>query len=420
MTLSETMAFIHAASWLGSRPGLERMAALMDLLGHPERDVPFIHVAGTNGKGSTAAMLASIFQTAGYRTGLFTSPHLLRYHERIQINGLEISDADLCAAAETVRAAVEQMADTPTEFERFTAMALVHFSQSRCDVVVLEVGMGGRLDATNIIPAPEAAVIASIGLDHTEYLGHTLAAIAGEKAGIVKPGTRVILAGQPREAEDAVRLACRNCGCPLTVTVPALRRSGDLSGQTLDYRDRRDLHLGLLGIYQCQNAALALDTIEVLRAGGWTISEEAIRQGLASARWPGRFEVLRRDPLVLADGAHNPQGAAALAQCLNAYLPGRKLTFVMGVMADKDYPAMLDAVAPFAGGFVTVTPDSPRSLPARELAEVIRRRLALPVRDAESIREGLTLALADCGPEDAVCAFGSLYQTGEVRSFFDL
>ena len=421
MTPTETLAFIQEAGWLGSRPGLERTRRLMELLGHPEERISFIHVAGTNGKGSVSAMLASILGQAGFRTGLFTSPHLLRYQERIRIDGQEISSPDFCAAGDTVKAAAVQMTDIPTEFERFTAMALVHFARKQCDIVVLETGMGGRLDSTNVIPPPALAVITGGGLDHTEYLGSTLPAIAGEKAGIIKPGSPVVLAGGFPEAEESVRERCAALGCPLTVTDPSLltRRDGDiLSGQRLGYRHRQDLRLGLLGTYQCQNAAVALDAADVLRSRGWAIPEEAIRTGLANALWPGRFEVLAQNPLVLVDGAHNPQGAAALADSLRAYLPEKKITFVTGVLADKDYCAMLDSLAPFAREFVTAAPDSPRALPAKTLAETVRARFGLPARPASHIREALNMALEAAGPSGAVCAWGSLYQAGQVRAYF--
>ena len=419
MTLPETMAFVQAVRWQGCRPGLARITELMHRLGDPQEQLRFIHITGTNGKGSTAAMLATILGAAGYRVGLFTSPHLRVYNERIQVNGRSIPDRDLCAMAELAKPAADAMEDAPSEFERLAAMGFLYFQRERCDIVVLEVGLGGELDCTNVIPAPEAAVITAIGLEHTEYLGNTPAAIAATKAGIIKPGADVVLWGQSREVEDVVRKRCARLGCPLVIADPdQLRRlSGDFTGQRLDYRGRKGLRLGLLGTYQLGNAAVALDTVDVLRRRGWSVPEEAVRRGLASAVWPGRFEVLHRAPLVLVDGAHNPNGAAELVRCLETYLPGQKLTFVMGVMADKDYGQMLELMAPLARAFVTVTPDSSRSLASGQLAEVIRR-LGLPVREAPGVEAGITMALEDCGPGDAVCIFGSLYQVAPVRAFF--
>ena len=421
MNLTQALEFIQSASWLGSRPGLERITELMHRLEDPQNQLRYIHITGTNGKGSTAAMLSSILTRAGYTTGLFTSPHLQRYHERIQVNGAEISDQELCAMADAVRPAVEEMEAVPTEFERFTAMAFLYFQRRGCDIVVLEVGLGGRLDCTNVIQAPEAAVITNIGLEHTEYLGDTVEKIAAEKAGIIKPGCDVVLYGQSAGAEQAVRKKCGECGCPLTVTDPAQETlvSRNLDGQVLHYRQRRDLSVRLLGTYQYKNAAVVLDTVDALVRRGWKIPESAVQAGLASVVWPGRFEVLRREPLVIVDGAHNPNGVTELAQCLRDYLPGRKFTFVMGVLADKDYSAMLDTVAPLARDFITVTPDSHRALSSAELSDAIRVRLRLPARDSGgAIEDGLALAMASAKPDDAVCVFGSLYQAGAVRAFF--
>lgn len=378
-------------------------------------------MAGTNGKGSVCAMLAEILTRAGYRTGLYTSPHLFRIHERMKVNGAEITDGELTRLAEQVKPLAEQMPDQPTEFERITAMALLYFYQKGCDVVVLEVGLGGRLDSTNVIGPPDAAVITHLALEHTAVLGDTLAQIAGEKAGIIKPGAEVILAGQSGEAEAVVRRACAERGCSLRLTDPAVQTllSRDLEGQTFDYRERKALRLRLLGEYQAQNAAVALDTVDALvERRGYDIPESAVRDGLAGVAWPGRFEILQKRPLVLVDGAHNPDGVRELAKCLAAYLPGRKLTMVMGVMADKDYDDMIRTVAPFAKDFVTVTPQSERALSAEALQARIQALTGLPARCGGGVKRGLALAMDGKGPEDAVCAFGSLYQVGEVRAWF--
>lgn len=420
MTMQETIAFIQAASWLGCRPGLERIADLMHRLGDPQKELRFVHITGTNGKGSTAAMLSAVLREAGYTVGLFTSPHLVCYNERIQVNGADIPDEDLCALAEAVKPAVDRMETVPSEFERFTAMALLYFRRRNCDIVVLEVGLGGRLDSTNVIPAPEAAVITNIGLEHTEYLGDTVEKIAAEKSGIIKPGADVVLSGQCPGAEAVVRARAAANGCTLCVTDPAQlrQRSADLSGQRLDYRERKDLRLRLLGTYQCHNAAAALDTVDALRRRGWDIPETAVRRGLENAAWPGRFEVLRTEPLVLADGAHNPNGAAELARCLEQYLPGRKCLFLTGVMADKDHMGMMRTVAPYAAGFVAVPPPSERALPARALQVEIEQCFSGPVYAADSVETGLDLALAALAPGQPLCIFGSLYQLGIVRAYF--
>lgn len=420
MTLSEAMEFIQSAGWLGCRPGLERITDLMERLGNPQKELRYVHITGTNGKGSTAAMLSSILQQAGYRVGLFTSPHLRLYNERIQINGRMISDQDLCTAAEAVKAASDCMAHSPTEFERFTAMALLYFQRKNCDIVVLEVGLGGSLDSTNVIPASEAAFITQIDLEHTEYLGSTLEEIAATKAGIIKPGCDTVLCTQSQAVEAVVGARCTACGSPLHLTAPARLRHCvyTLQGQQFDYRQRKNLHLGLLGTYQSSNAAVVLDTVDALRGRGWDIPEPAIRQGLSAAVWPGRFEKMQDAPLVFLDGAHNPNGVEALVRCLRTYLPGRKVTFVMGVMADKDYGAMLERIGPLAQRFITVTPDCGRAMPSEQLRSEILARFSLPVQSAKRVESGISLALETCRETDAICIFGSLYQAGAAREFF--
>lgn len=420
MTQSEAMEFIQSAGWLGCRPGLERITDLMERLGNPQKELRYVHITGTNGKGSTAAMLSSILQQAGYRVGLFTSPHLRLYNERIQINGRMISDQDLCTAAEAVKAASDCMAHSPTEFERFTAMALLYFQRKNCDIVVLEVGLGGSLDSTNVIPAPEAAVITQIDLEHTEYLGSTLEEIAATKVGIIKPGCDTVLCTQSQAVEAVVGARCTACGSPLHLTAPALLQHCvyTLQGQQFDYRQRKNLHLGLLGTYQSSNAAVVLDTVDALRGRGWDIPEPAIRQGLSAAVWPGRFEKMQDAPLVFLDGAHNSNGVEALVRCLRTYLPGRKVTFVMGVMADKDYGAMLERIGPLAQRFITVTPDCIRAMPSEQLRSEILARFSLPVQSATSVESGISLALETCRETDAICIFGSLYQAGAAREFF--
>ncbi len=409
MTLTEALDFIQSASWTVRRPGLERIAALTRRLGNPQNDLRFVHITGTNGKGSTAAMLSAVLRRAGYRTGFFTSPHLRFYNERIQVDGLSISDSDFCALAEELRDASEGI--DPSEFDLLTAMGFLYFQRQACDIVLLEAGLGGRLDSTNVISAPEAAVITAISLEHTEYLGGTLEKIAIEKAGILKPGTPVVLQKQPPGVENVFRARCTALGGTLIPAANAVRRSGGLYGQRLDYRDRQDLYLRLPGVYQCQNAAAALDTVDLLRRKGWNIPEESVREGLAAAEWPGRFEVLRQAPPLILDGAHNPGGAKALAESLEACLPGQKLTFVLGVMDGKDRRAMLDAVAPYAARFLTVSPGGPRALDSAVLAEELRQ-------NGFAAENAGTLETALVQTDGPACIFGSLYLAGDARAWF--
>ena len=421
MTIQETLDFIHRTSWMKSRPGLERITELMHRLGDPQKQLRFVHIAGTNGKGSTTAMLTSVLRQAGYRTGMYTSPHLWRVHERFCVDGQDISDEELCAVAEEVRPAADQMEDQPTEFEIITAMALVWFAKKQCDVVVWEVGMGGRLDATNVIDVPEVAVIASISLDHTSVLGDTLPKIAGEKAGIIKPGCAVVLYGQSPEVEDVVRAKCAACGVELTITdknQPQPEILG-LEGQIITYRQRSGLRLNLLGQYQYRNAGTVLDTIDVLRQRGFAIPEEAVERGMAAAVWPARFELLQKEPPVLLDGAHNPDAVDQLAGCLERYLPGQKVGFVMGVMADKDYDFMIRRIAPLAAWFVVEAPAGERALSAEALQKTVAEITGVPVINGGSVENAVKLALERQG-STPVCIFGSLYQAGTVRKLFGL
>lgn len=375
-----------------------------------------MHIAGTNGKGSTAAMLAEILRRAGYRTGLYTSPYILRFNERMQVDGVEIPDDALCELTEYVKPHADAMAERPTEFELITAMGFEYFKREQCDIVVCEVGMGGDWDATNVIGNTECAVMTNIGLDHTKFLGDTVEAIARTKAGIVKPGRPCVLYRQQASVEQVIADICREKGAPLyradfDAIIP---RSASLDGQRFDFGERKDLFLPLLGAHQLKNAATALTAIDVLRGRGWAIPEAAVRQGLSEVTWPGRFQVLRRDPLFIADGGHNPQCLAALEEALLAYLPGRKLVFLCGCMADKDYGDMFRRLAPFAREFVTVTPDNPRALPAKDLSDYIEKTLGLPATPCDTVADGVALAAEKAGPRGACCACGSLYMMGEV------
>ena len=351
MTIEQAMELIHGVEWRGSRPGLSRVRELLHRLGDPQDGLQFVHIAGTNGKGSTAAMLASILRAAGYTTGLFTSPYLERFAERMQVNGAPVPDAEFAAVCQTLQPCIAAMDDPPTEFELVTAAAMLWFRRRGCDVVVLEVGLGGRLDATNVISAPACAVITNIGLDHTEILGGTLAQIAREKAGILKPGTCAVSYPQAQEVRSVLREICAQRGIPLTeVDVSAIVPLTDsVDGQTFTYRGA-EYALPLLGAHQLRNAAVALETVAALRARGWRIPDATVHAGLAQVRWPARFELLRRAPWFVLDGGHNPQCAQTVADNLARYFPGRRITLLVGVLADKDYPAMFAALAPRAAG----------------------------------------------------------------------
>ena len=419
MTYEEALSYIHSICWKGSKLGLDRTRELLGKLDDPQKELKFIHIAGTNGKGSTAAMLSSILEEAGYRVGLYTSPFINRFNERMQVNHQPIPDEELAALTEYVRPHADAMADSPTEFELITALAMVWFARQNCDIVVLEVGMGGELDSTNIIDVPEAAVIAAMGMDHVKELGPTMADIARAKAGIIKEGGRVVSYGGNLEADEVIAAVCRArnaslCQPDFSAIVP-----GDFSleGQTFSYKGWRGLRIPLVGAYQMNNAAVVLETVEVLRQRGWSVSDEAVRKGLADTRWPARFEVLRRDPVFIVDGGHNPHGIRATAESLSRLFPGRKITFVTGVMADKDVEHILGLIVPLADQFFTVRPDNPRAMDAGELARRIEAMGAKATACA-SVRDGVDRAIQAEGPHGVACALGSLYMSGEVRSCF--
>ena len=501
MDWNEAIALLHGANWKHTKIGLERMRDFMHALGDPQEKLRYVHIAGTNGKGSACVMTQSILTAAGFRTGLYISPHLDQFNERLSIDGQMISDADLRRLAGRVRAAAETLGEEPTDFEMITAMAFCWFEEQHCALVVLEVGMGGRLDATNVISSPEVCAIMHIGLDHTEFLGDTVEQVAAEKAGILKPGADCVLyhqlpgvmdvvqqrfaevnsdaadttdaAASPLNADTAdsrcvsgaagttdssfdiahsnhAGASTKSAAARLVITDPTAftARARTIDGQVFDYRNRPNLRIHLLGNYQMENAMAVLDIIDCLQRRGWGISEDAIRAGLAQATWPGRFEVLSREPLLIVDGAHNPNGVEALVDTIRAYFPDQKINFVMGVMKDKDYHTMLRLIAPYAARFITELPDAHRALRPEQLKSEIRAYFDGPVETADSVtaavqrameiaersmdhdsidaaqaRRAMNLA-GDSIDEGYMCrqpitiCFGSLYQVAEIRNYF--
>lgn len=400
------------------------METLMHELGDPHKDCRYVHIAGTNGKGSTAAYIASVLQKAGYKTGLYTSPFIQRFNERIQVNGVQIPDNALAEITTEIAAATERVQAKgyrrPTIFELITALGFCWFSREKCDIVSLEVGMGGRLDATNTIERSEVSVMVNIGFDHMEFLGNTLPLIAGEKAGIIKPGGDVVVYGQSPEVEEVFRKACQAKGASFAISdsSKAVVKENTVDGTVFDFGGYEDLRISLLGKYQVRNACTAVTAIQHLRRHGWNISDLALREGLWETHWPGRLELLRKDPIVIVDGAHNPQGAEALMEAMSALFPGRKFRIVVGVLADKDYTASIEIAAPFAEKFYAVTPPSYRALSSAELAEVIRHHSGTPVQPFDSIPAAIEAALQESDKQDILCIFGSLYQVGDVRRYF--
>ncbi len=416
MTYAEAVAYIHSVVWKGSRPGLSRIRELLSLLGNPQNELSFIHIAGTNGKGSVSAMTESVLRAAGYRTGLFVSPYIKHFNERICYCGKPIDDAALARVVEKVRPFADSMQDAPTEFELITAIGLVYFKEMGCDVVVLETGMGGRLDSTNVIERPLATVITGISLDHTEYLGDTVEKIAAEKAGILKKGAPVVWGGRHEGARRVIVKAAEEMNVSFFAAedTPILDCHMTLSGSTLTFGKYRDISIPLLGTYQPQNLATVLTLFTALREKGIVISEENIRKGLATVRWRGRFEKLSDIPLIISDGAHNPEGIAAAAESIRAYFSGTPVLLLTAVMADKDYRGMVEALAPLAAEVFTLTPDNPRALPAKALAAEFALA-GVPATGFDTVGDAV-LAAVTAARERGLPLFslGSLYMYAEV------
>ena len=416
MNIDQAIEFIHSL-YRKAVPGLDRIRKLLALLGDPQKELKFVHIAGTNGKGSTAAMTASILCKAGYKAGLFTSPYIYRFHERIQMDGRQIADEKLLPLILKVKALAETMDEMPTEFEFVTALAMEYYRQEACPIVVLEVGMGGLIDATNAIDAPEVAVITNIGLDHTDALGDTEAKIAANKAGIIKTGCHAVVYRGCDEVEQVYAQVCAEKQVPLRkADFDSIRlHHCDLFGQTFDCGNRKELFIPLLGNHQLYNSAVVLSVIDALRERGWKIEESHIREGLRDVSWPGRFDIVCRDPLFIIDGGHNPQCIQALVKNIDDYLADRKVIALTGVLADKDYGEMFRPVMDKVSAFVCITPDNPRKLEAQELARHLRAAGAEAI-GCDSVKEGVEKAKALAGPEGAVLCFGSLYSIGDIRA----
>lgn len=420
MKYEEALAWVHSLPRLAQRPGVENEKRLLAKLGHPERALKFAHIAGTNGKGSTSVMLASILRAAGYKTGLTVSPYVLDFRERFQIDGAMIGEEALAAILTRVRAAAEALRadgwDSLVEFDAVTAAALLWFAQEQCDIVVLETGLGGRLDATNAVENTLVACITAIGMDHTELLGDTLDAIAREKCGIFKRRcAAVCYPDQPQEAMDAIVQCAKAAGCTLRVPekedfyfykAPPFENRVDYGGY--------DLVIPFPGRHQAYNAGVAIEASFALCEQGFDIPDEAILQGVASARFPARIEVLSTRPPIVLDGMHNPAGARALAEVLRA-AGARDMTAVVGILRGKGEREMLEILSPYVRRVYTVAPNTPRAIPAEELAEAARPYFA-HVSASASLPLALRDAAAHMGGGLLIC--GSLYLAAEARPFF--
>lgn len=425
MNYEEALAYIHGTLKFGSKLGLHNIGTLLKLMGDPQKKLRFVHVAGTNGKGTTVAFISSILMESGYRVGVYTSPYIQRFTERIRTGNNEINGVDLARIVTFVKQKVDRMLEMgenhPTEFEIVTAVAFQYYFEMDCDVIVLEVGLGGRFDSTNIIETPELAVITTISHDHTEWLGTELTQIAFEKAGIIKQGGDVLAYGQDEEVLEVFRKACTERGARLhTADFSSLRSEGfSLDGQKFSFENRKSLEISLLGEHQLKNASVAVKAAGLLMSKGWRITEETLRKGLANAKWPGRLEILGREPLLLIDAAHNIEGARALRTALDQYFPGRRFSFIMGVSNDKDYKAMAETVITRCTRIITVTPNSVKALPAVVLSKIVNF-YCNDVQVSDTIEEAVRTSLAVAAPDEVICAFGSLYYIGAVRDYYGL
>lgn len=419
MTYSAALNYIHALHRFGRKPELTRVRMLLEKLGNPHQTLRFIHVAGTNGKGSTSVMLASILQQGGYRTGCYTSPYVVDFCERIVLDGRMIPRqelADLTAEVAEKAAEVEAEYEAPREFEFITALAMLYYSRKQCDIVVLEVGLGGRFDATNIIDPPLVAVITPIGLDHTDLLGDTIAAIAGEKCGVIKPGSVVVTSpGQEPAASEVIGACCTRQGCSLVIPqLPQLTiEQTGLTGSDFTYHGY-PFTITMAGQHQIRNAMTAIDAALSLCGAGIPLSLQQIAQGIREASIPGRLEVFPGSPTVLLDGAHNPHGMLALRESIFAMDAGRgrQLVAVLGMLADKNCAEALDIIAPYLSELIVTQPDSPRALPAVELAALAANycsHITVEPNPATAV------TLAKSRATDMVLIFGSLYLVSTVR-----
>lgn len=421
MIYTDTIEYLYGLQKYGMKFGLDNIQRLMALLGGPHKSFFSIHVAGTNGKGSTSAMIESLLRTKGARTGLFTSPHLVNFTERIRVNGQEISEYAVMELADEVRKVVSGIEDfSPTFFEVVSAMAFLHFMRMKVEWAVVEVGMGGRLDATNILQ-PEVGVITSIGIDHSEFLGDTLEDIAREKAGIIKQGVPLVTAEQCPEVMGVIQQRCDETGAPLFrfhSEFSAERASSESAAVSLHYQGKnayRDLSLSLAGEHQIINAALAIKVVEII-SEKYPEMDGDIRKGLGAVRWPGRLEMVKENPPILIDGAHNPHAAMALSAHLQKLLGPkyRRIIMVAGVMADKDIGGILQPLLPLASEIVFASPASGRAASAKKLGDVAAA-LGYASKKAESVAGALSMAESLYQPGDLILVTGSFYTLGEAK-----
>ncbi|EQK44970.1 bifunctional FolC family protein [[Clostridium] bifermentans ATCC 19299] len=426
MNYNEALQFIHESHKFGMRLGLDNIKKLLELLGDPQNNLKIIHVAGTNGKGSTCSFISSILKESGYKVGLYTSPFLETFTERIRVNGENIREEEVGKIVSLIKEKIEIMViegySYPTEFEIVTAMAFYYYNQEKVDFVALEVGLGGRYDATNVIDKPVVSAITSISLDHTGILGDTLGKIAFEKGGIIKEDCPTIVYPQQEEASEVIKNICaekksKYIECDFkNIEIKSSNINSQIYSCNINGKELSDLEIKLIGDHQIKNSIVALNVIEYLNDIKITnISEENIRKGLLETKWPGRIEKISENPMFIIDGAHNEEGAKSLANSIDKYFENKNKILVIGMLEDKDIESVLDLLIPKFNRVITTTPDNPRAIDANKLKEKIER-YNIEVTCKPNIKEAVDYALEISNKDDVIISAGSLYMIGNVRT----
>lgn len=419
MNYKQAREYIEETGQYGSVLGLENMHNLLAELGNPEKKLKFIHIAGTNGKGSTLAYISTILKCSGYKVGRYISPTIFKYRERIQVDGAYIEKELFAQLMTIVKNVIDQMIldgkNHPTAFEIETALAFLYFLEKQCDIIVLETGLGGTLDATNVIDTTICSVITTISMDHMQFLGNTLSEIATQKAGIIKPGCLVVSAVQNEEAKNVIIDTARENNCNLYFMDPCELSQIEYSYQVQSFIYKNERYtISLAGNFQIENAALALKVIECLNQHGWNISQQSIHNGLEKTKWIGRFTQIHSKPIFIVDGAHNEDAAKQLRQSIQLYFKERRIIFIMGVFADKDYKKIIELTVPLSSEVITVeTPNNPRALPAETLAAEVAlyNVTAIP---SKNLKEAVEMSFSLAGEDDVIIAFGSLSYLGDM------
>lgn len=424
MNYQEARAFINESIRYGGEVGLGKITKLLDYLGHPEQDLTFIHIAGTNGKGSILSYVSTTLSMAGYKTGRYISPTLYSYEERFQIDGTPISKDDFVIYMEQVICAVEEMErdgyTCPSPFELETVLCFLYFRDKKCDFVVIECGLGGLEDATNVIKNTAVAVLTSISMDHMDYLGNTLGAIAKTKSGIIKPGAEVVSIHQHPDAMESILETCKEMDC--TCTCADYRKAqvlvSKVDEQTFVYDDTAwTLHLA--GVCQIENAVTAIEVLKALVRKGYSLTKEQIAAGLSATKWNGRFTVIHKEPYFIVDGAHNPDAAWKFTKSMQNYFAGKKIVYIIGVLSDKQYEEVVRLTVPYASDVITVTtPDNPRALPAEDLQKVVKE-YNKNVVCASSLEDAVAMAFKKVGIDGVIASFGSLSFIGEITKIVE-